>query len=268
MIAKPSEITSLTAFMLSDLFNQAGFPPGVVNFVYGLGNKAGEAIVGHPSIRAISFTGGTATGRLIQEIASKTNKKISLELGGKNANVIFADCNLSDAIQTSLRSSFTNQGEVCLCGSRILVERPIYDKFLEAFVKKTEKLKVGDPNASDTFIGALISAQHLAKVKSYIDLARAEDCSVLTGGVAPAGLPESFQKGNFLLPTIIADVKLESRLMKDEIFGPVDGYKHCSVFLIINHRSSVLFRLTAKKKLSILLMTLNMAFQLPSGQVT
>lgn len=221
MIAKPSELTSLTAWMLCDLFVKAGFPLGVVNIVFGYGWKAGEAIVSHPLVRAISFTGGTVTGRRIQEIASLTNKKISLELGGKNANIIFADCDLEAAVATSLRSSFANQGEICLCGSRILVQKDIYNEFLNKFIPKVTELKAGNPADSDSFMGALISAQHLAKVKSYIDLAQQEGCTILTGGEAPSGLSAENVGGYFLRPTVIGNVALDSRLMKEEIFGPV-----------------------------------------------
>lgn len=221
VIAKPSELTSLTAHMLCQLITEAGFPKGVVNVVLGLGSKAGEAIVRHPDIRAVSFTGGTATGRRIQEIASLTNKKISLELGGKNANIIFADCDKEKGIATTVHSSFANQGEICLCGSRILVQRPFYEEFLERFTAEVEKLEVGDPFDGKSFIGALVSAQHLAKVRSYIDLATNEGCKIMSGGSTPANLPESHTGGYFLRPTVIANVSLDSPLMKEEIFGPV-----------------------------------------------
>lgn len=221
VIAKPSELTSLTAHMLCQLITEAGFPAGVVNLVFGLGMKAGEAIVRHPDIRAVSFTGGTATGRRIQEIASITNKKISLELGGKNANIIFADSDKEKAIATTVHSSFANQGEICLCGSRILVQRPFYEEFLERFTAEVDKIEVGDPFNEKNFIGALVSAQHLAKVQSYIDLARIEGCKTLSGGSAPTDLLESHLGGYFLRPTIIAGVSLDSTLMREEIFGPV-----------------------------------------------
>jgi len=219
-VAKPSELTSLTAFLLCHLIREAGFPPGVVNIVFGYGAKAGEALVRHPDVRAISFTGGTVTGRRIQEIAALTNKKVSLELGGKNANIIFPDCDMEAALSTSVRSSFTNQGEVCLCGSRILVERSIYQEFLDRFVPIIEKLQVGDPMCPDNFMGALVSAQHLAKVQSYIGLALEEGCNVAAGGMKPQ-LTDEFNQGCFLRPTIITNVRLDSRLMKDEIFGPI-----------------------------------------------
>lgn len=216
VIAKPSELTSLTAYLLCDLIREAGFPPGVINIVFGYGAKAGEALVRHPYVKAISFTGGTVTGRRIQEIASLSNKKVSLELGGKNANIIFADCDLEATIATSLRSSFANQGEICLCGSRILVERSLYEEFVGKFKTEVEKLSVGDPADPKNFYGAVVSHQHLQKILSYIDLARTEGCKILTGGQRIEGL-----SGYFLQPTIITGVSLQSRLMKEEIFGPV-----------------------------------------------
>lgn len=220
VIAKPSEFTSLTAHMLCKLIVQAGFPPGVVNLVFGLGAKAGDALVRHPHVRAISFTGGTVTGRRIQEAAAQTTKKVSLELGGKNANVVFADCEWDTMLATTIRSSFANQGEICLCGSRILVERSCYDQFLATFIPMVKALQVGDPAAPDTFMGALVSEQHLAKVRSYIDLAKSTGCTIMAGDEAMA-LSEPFSTGYFLRPTVITDVSLDSPLMKEEIFGPV-----------------------------------------------
>lgn len=220
VIAKPSEFTSLTAYMLCKLIDEVGFPPGVVNLVFGLGAKAGEALVRHPKVRAISFTGGTLTGRRIQEAAAQMTKKVSLELGGKNANVIFADCDWDAMLSTTLRSSFANQGEICLCGSRILVERSCYDRFLADFVPLVQSLQVGDPASPSTFMGALVSDPHMAKVKSYVELAKSEGCKVLTGD-EPFALAEPFTNGYFLRPAVITNVSLDSRLMKEEIFGPV-----------------------------------------------
>lgn len=207
--------------MLCRLVGAAGFPAGVVNLVFGAGATAGQAIVAHPSVRAISFTGGTVTGRRIQQIAAPLGKKVSLELGGKNANVVFADCDRTAAIATSLRSSFANQGEICLCGSRILVERPFYADFVAALAAEAERLQVGDPGHPGSWMGALVSEQHLAKVRSYIAYARETGCRVLAGGSAPDGLSAEHQHGYFLRPTVIVDVPPESRLMREEIFGPV-----------------------------------------------
>jgi aminomuconate-semialdehyde/2-hydroxymuconate-6-semialdehyde dehydrogenase len=174
VVAKPSELTPMTAFLFSKLCIEAGLPPGVLNIVHGLGNKAGQAIVEHPLITAISFTGGTATGKKIATAAAPMFKKLSLELGGKNPNIIFADCDFEQAVATSINSSFSNQGEICLCGSRILVERSLYNKFVEEFVKRVKALVVGDPEDDKTRIGALVSEDHLNKVLSYIELAQQE----------------------------------------------------------------------------------------------
>src|SRR6476659_8912246 len=171
-VAKPSELTPLTANRLAELSLEAGIPPGVINIVHGYGNKAGRALTCHDDVAAISFTGGTITGAAVAANASPRFKKISLELGGKNPNLIFADADLDDAIATSIRSSFWNQGEICLCGSRIFVERSIHDAFVERFVAATKKLKVGEPGDDSSDVGALISAAHVEKVTGYIELAK------------------------------------------------------------------------------------------------
>src|SRR3954454_8009884 len=168
-VAKPSELTPLTANRLAELAIEAGIPPGVINIAHGYGAKAGRALTCHDDVAAISFTGGTVTGSAVATNASPRFKKISLELGGKNPNLIFADADLADAIATSIRSSFWNQGEICLCGSRIFVERAAYDAFLERFVAATQKLKIGDPLDETSEVGALISADHLKKVTGYIE---------------------------------------------------------------------------------------------------
>jgi aminomuconate-semialdehyde/2-hydroxymuconate-6-semialdehyde dehydrogenase len=220
-VAKPSELTPLTAVRLGELALEAGFPPGVLNLVFGTGAKAGAPLVEHPDVGAVSFTGGTATGEKVALSAAKRFAKCSLELGGKNPNVVFADCDLDEAIETSVRSSFANQGQICLCGSRILVERPIYERFVEGLVAKARALKVGDPAAPETQVGALISRPHLEKVSGYVALARAEGAKILCGGERPAGLPGKLSGGAFLAPTVIADVPPESRCLSEEIFGPV-----------------------------------------------
>jgi len=182
VVTKPSELTPMTAFLFSELCMEAGLPAGVLNVVHGLGDKVGQAINEHTEITAISFTGGTATGRKIAATAAPMFKKLSLELGGKNANIISADCDVEQAINTSIKSSFSNQGEICLCGSRILVERNFYNTFVEAFVAKTKRLKINDPLQVDTDLGALVSEAHMNKVLSYIELAKLEGGTVLTGG--------------------------------------------------------------------------------------
>ena len=182
VIGKPSELTPYTAFKLAEICQEAELPNGVLNIVQGSGMNAGSAIVTHPKIKAISFTGGTKTGETISREAAPQFKKLSLELGGKNPNIIFADCDFDSMLETTIRSSFSNQGEICLCGSRIFVEETIYDTFRDAFVERTQSLNVGDPNDEKTDMGALISKGHLAKVTGYIDLAKEEGGTILTGG--------------------------------------------------------------------------------------
>jgi aminomuconate-semialdehyde/2-hydroxymuconate-6-semialdehyde dehydrogenase len=220
-VAKPSEVTPLTANALAELAVEAGIPAGVLNIVHGYGGTAGAALTAHPDVPAISFTGGTATGQKVAAAAAPMFKKLSLELGGKNPNVIFADCDLDKAVATSLQSSFANQGEICLCGSRIFVERAIYDAFLERFVAATKQLRVGDPAEATTDVGALVSRAHLDKVMSYVELAQQEGGTILTGGKRPDGLAANLANGFFLEPTVIAGLSCECRVLQEEIFGPV-----------------------------------------------
>ncbi|HNL07232.1 MAG TPA: aldehyde dehydrogenase family protein, partial [Chitinophagales bacterium] len=220
VIAKPSEITPQTAYLLSQIAQQADLPAGVLNIIHGLGTKVGKAIVEHPHIKAISFTGGTRTGREIASIAAPMFKKLSLELGGKNPSIIFADCEWDETLATTVRSAFTNQGEICLCGSRILVEKSIYDRFVAEFVAKIQELKVGDPLDTSSYLGAVVSKEHAEKVMSYISLAQAEGGVLLTGGkrVFPEG---RCSKGWFIEPTVIANLSNSCRTNQEEIFGPV-----------------------------------------------
>jgi aminomuconate-semialdehyde/2-hydroxymuconate-6-semialdehyde dehydrogenase len=220
VVAKPSELTPMTAFLFSQLCIEAGLPKGVLNIVHGLGAKAGQAIVEHPDVTAISFTGGTATGRKIAATAAPMFKKLSLELGGKNPNIVFADCDFEQAIQTSLHSSFSNQGEICLCGSRIFVEQSIFQKFTNEFVKRTKALVVGDPLLPETTTGALVSEAHMNKVLSYIELAKQEGGNVLTGGhrITVEG---KCAQGYFIVPTVITGLDYLCRTNQEEIFGPV-----------------------------------------------
>ena len=220
VVAKPSELTPMSAFMLSQLCIEAGIPPGVLNVVHGLGAKVGQSIVEHPGIPAISFTGGTATGKKIASTAAPHFKKLSLELGGKNPNIIFADCDFERALESTIQSSFSNQGEVCLCGSRLFVERSIYQKFVDRLVDKTRSLVTGDPLQEKTNIGALISGGHMNKVLSYIGLAKEEGGGILTGGT-PLKIPGRCENGFFVGPTIIADLDCNCRTNQEEIFGPV-----------------------------------------------
>ena len=220
-VAKPSELTPLTADRLAALVAEAGIPPGVVNVVHGLGASAGRALTSHPDVPLISFTGGTKTGADVMAHAGPLFKKVSLELGGKNPNVVFADADLEQAVPTSIQSSFSNQGEICLCGSRLFVERPIYDEFLDRFVAATSRLRIGDPQDAATEIGALVSEAHRAKVEGYVALAKEEGGEVLVGGKRPAGLPERVHGGYFLEPTVITGLDCGKRCMQEEIFGPV-----------------------------------------------
>jgi aminomuconate-semialdehyde/2-hydroxymuconate-6-semialdehyde dehydrogenase len=214
-VAKPSELTPLTANRLAELSLEAGLPPGVMNIVHGYGAKAGAAICEHPDVPLISFTGGTVTGAKVASAAAPLFKKLSLELGGKNPNVIFADADLDEAIATSIQSSFANQGEICLCGSRIFVERAVYDEFVERFVAATKALRIGDPTDTATDVGALISDAHLQKVTGYLALAQEEGGTILTGG------NRVDRKGWFLEPAVITGLGCETRVLQEEIFGPV-----------------------------------------------
>ncbi|HEX8152239.1 MAG TPA: aldehyde dehydrogenase, partial [Thermoanaerobaculia bacterium] len=214
-VAKPSELTPLTAHRLAELSIEAGVPAGVINIVHGLGGKAGEAIVAHRDVPAISFTGGTVTGARVAATAAPLFKKLSLELGGKNPNVIFADADLEQAIATSIRSSFWNQGEICLCGSRIFVERAIYDTFVERFVAATKELRIGDPADDATTVGALISEAHAQKVTGYIALAQQE------GGTIAVGGKRLDRRGFYVEPTVITGLACDCRVLQEEIFGPV-----------------------------------------------
>lgn len=219
VVAKPSEITPVTAYLLGEICNEAGLPKGVLNIVHGLGSTTGQAIVEHAEIKAISFTGGTATGAHIAKVASPMFKKLSLELGGKNPNIIFADCDYEDMLETTLRSSFANQGQICLCGSRIFVENPLYEKFKEDFVNKVKELKVGHPSKKETKIGALVSKPHLEKVLSYIEIAKEEQGTVLCGGNRV--IVEGYENGYYMEPTVIEVPTDECRVNQEEIFGPV-----------------------------------------------
>lgn len=220
VVAKPSEITPMTAFLFSELCIEAGLPAGVLNIVHGLGAKAGQAIIEHPDVPIISFTGGTSTGKSIAATAAPMFKKLSLELGGKNPNVIFADCDFDNALKTSVTSSFANQGQICLCGSRIMVERPIYEKFVNAFVKEVENLTVADPLTDESKVGAVVSEPHMNKVLSYIELAKEEGGEVLAGGQR-IKVDGRCENGYFIAPTVITNLSHDCRTNQEEIFGPV-----------------------------------------------
>lgn len=220
VVAKPSEITPMTAFLLSEICIEAGLPAGVLNIVHGLGAKVGNAIVSHTHIPLISFTGGTVTGKHIASIAAPMFKKLSLELGGKNPNIIFADCDYNKTLQTTIQSSFSNQGQICLCGSRIFIERSIYDRFKNDFVSRTKALTIGKPSDESTKIGAVVSESHLQKVLSYIQLAKEEGGQVLCGGKRLL-LDGDEAGGYYLEPTVIEGLAYTCRTNQEEIFGPV-----------------------------------------------
>ena len=221
VVAKPSEVTPFTAFRLSELAIECGLPPGVLNIVHGLGPKVGQAIVEHPKIKAVSFTGSTRTGAFIAESAAKQFKKVSLEMGGKNPAIVFADADLSDAnLATIVRSGFSNQGEICLCGSRLLVERSIFDEVRRRYLEKVKMLRVGDPDDASTDLGALVSKPHFDKVMACIERAKQEGGVVLTGCEA-AKLSGRCADGWFVAPTVIEGLPQDCATNREEIFGPV-----------------------------------------------
>ena len=220
VVAKPSEITPMTAFLFSKLCIQAGLPAGVLNIVHGLGSAAGEALVNHPRVKAVSFTGGTSTGARIAAAVAPKFKKLSLELGGKNPTVIFDDCDYEKMLRTTLRASFANQGQICLCGSRILVHEKLYDRFVADFTAKVAAMKVGDPMLEDTRTGAVVSEQHMQKILSYIELAKEEGGTVVCGGKRII-LSGRCAHGFFVEPTVIVGLGPECRTNQEEIFGPV-----------------------------------------------
>ena len=219
VVAKPSEVTPMTAYLLGEICNEAGLPKGVLNIVHGLGTSTGQAIVEHPDIKAISFTGGTTTGAHIARTAAPMFKKLSLELGGKNPNIIFADCDYDDMLKTTVRSSFANQGQICLCGSRIFVEGRIYEQFKTDFVDRVKSMKVGHPSDKKAKVGALVSKQHLEKVLSYVDIAKGEGGKVLCGGNQLTIV--GYENGYYMEPTVIEVTTDECRVNQEEVFGPI-----------------------------------------------
>ena len=221
IVAKPSELTPLTANLFASTLQEIGFPKGVFNIVHGLGPSAGQPILEHPKIKAISFTGGTQTGRIVAKTAAPLFKKLSLELGGKNATVILDDADLHAAAKGAAKAGFTNSGQVCLCGSRILVDASVATKFTELLLDEVRSMKQGDPRDEDTEIGTVISMQHLEKVESYIELAKQEGGTILTGGKRPAFSNSKINNGAFLEPTVISGLEIDSRTATEEIFGPV-----------------------------------------------
>ena len=220
VVAKPSEVTPATAYLLCTILEEINFPKGVLNVVHGLGSEVGAAIVAHEDTNIISFTGGTQTGKVISSIAAPMFKKISLELGGKNANVIFNDCDFEDAVNTAVRASFTNQGQICLCGSRIYVQEGIYEKFKSAFLERVAGLTVADPLSKESKMGAVASKDHMDKVLSYIELAKEEGGKLLIGG-NQVKLEGRCENGYFIAPTVFENLSATCRTNQEEIFGPV-----------------------------------------------
>jgi aminomuconate-semialdehyde/2-hydroxymuconate-6-semialdehyde dehydrogenase len=220
-IAKPSELTPMTAFLLCEIVGEAGLPNGVLNIVHGTGPNVGTPITAHPKITTISFTGGTVTGKRVAEACAPLFKKVSLELGGKNPNLVFADADLDAAINGSVRSSFANQGQICLCGSRVFVEKPIYQEFTKRFIEKASQLKQGDPLDEKTDQGAIVNKAQLDKVKFYVDLAQKEGGKIALGGNSPEPPNDRTREGYFFSPTVIVDLPVACRTNREEIFGPV-----------------------------------------------
>ena len=221
VVAKPSELTPMTAYLLAQTCRDAGLPPGVLNIVHGLGVRAGAPLTTHPDVPTISFTGGTATGGVIANATASQFKNLALEMGGKNPTIVFADADMDAAVPTAVRASFSNQGQVCLCGSRVFVERPAYDGFIKRFVSLTEALAQGDPLEETTQQGAVISRAHFDKVMGYIELAKKEGGTIVTGGASPAALPERCRDGFFIQPTVVTGLPADCRVNREEIFGPV-----------------------------------------------
>ena len=219
VVCKPSELTPLTADLMMRVIDEVGLPAGVVNLVHGDGAGAGAPLVAHSDGDLVSCTGGTSTGEKVAASAAPAFKKLSLELGGKNASIVFADCDMEATVAGVVRAGFLNQGQVCLCGSRVLVEDSVYAEFQDRFVDAVEEMRIGDPSDESTELGALISEDHLTKVQGYVELAKQEGGSLLTGG-APC-LPSGFEGGNWMAPTVIEGLSPDSRCSTEEIFGPV-----------------------------------------------
>lgn len=220
VVAKPSELTPLTAQALAEIVHDAGAPSAAFHLVHGLGPEAGQALVEHPGVAAISFTGGTATGARVAAAAAPQFKKLSLELGGKNPTIVFADADFEAAVAGTVRAGFLNQGQVCLCGARVLVQRPLYERFVEALVARVRAMRIGDPADPQTELGALISPQHRDKVEGYLRLARAEGGTLRCGGERPE-LGEPWGNGAFLAPAVVTGLDPGCRTATEEIFGPV-----------------------------------------------
>lgn len=220
VVLKPAEFTPLSASLWAQIFKDAGLPDGVFNLVNGLGEEAGDALVKHPDVPLISFTGETTTGQTIFRNAAANLKGLSMELGGKSPCVVFADADLDAAIDSALFGVFSLNGERCTAGSRILVERAIYDEFCEKYAARAKNIVVGDPHDPKTQVGALVHPEHYEKVASYVEIGKSEG-RLLAGGGRPENLPEGLNNSNYIAPTVFADVAPDARIFQEEIFGPV-----------------------------------------------
>ena len=220
VVAKPSEVTPMTAYILSKICIEAGLPKGILNIVHGLGSKTGDPLTTHIDTPIISFTGGTVTGKHIAKVTAPMFKKVSLELGGKNPNIIFADADFDKAVSTAARAAFTNQGQICLCGSRLFVQEDIYEKFKIALIEKTKKLKVGDPKDTSSNLGAVVSKDHMNKILSKIEEAKKIGGKILIGGNRVI-LEGDLKDGYYIEPTIIEELSSDCDINQEEIFGPV-----------------------------------------------
>ena len=229
VVGKPSEVTPWTAMLLCEVAAEAGLPPGVLNVVHGRGPVVGARLVEHPDVPTVTFTGSTRAGREIAGVAAPMFKKLALEMGGKNPNIVFADADLDAALETTVRSSFANQGQICLCGSRIFVEDAIYDTFVSGLVERTKALRLGDPLEEDTQQGAVVSAAHREKIEAYVALAREEGGEVVCGGRRPETLPARCEEGFFYEPTVVVGLPQQCRVNEEEVFGPlvtVQRFRH------------------------------------------
>lgn len=220
VVCKPSEITPMTAYLLAKVLDDVGLPKGVCNIVFGLGSAVGDVLTTHPAVSLISFTGGTKTGSIVASSAAAQFKKLSLELGGKNANIIFKDADLKKALETTIKSSFLNQGQICLCGSRIFVQEEVYEEFKTAFVKRTKELVVGDPLDEKTFCGPVVSKEHYEKIKDCIERLK-KDKGVLLTGDEEIKVSDELKEGYYIRPTIVSELSDCSDMQQTEIFGPV-----------------------------------------------
>lgn len=224
-VCKPSEVTPMTAYLLAQVLKEIGLPAGVCNFIFGTGPNVGDTLTSHPGISIISFTGGTETGRKITANSADRFKKVSLEMGGKNAAIVLEDCDLDTAIPALIKAAFLNQGEICLCIERFFIHEKIYKVFLEKFIEATKKLKVGDPFAEDTFMGPLVSKAHLEKVLNAVERMKQDKAKVLFGGTSDVDVPSDNKEGYFFNPTIVEDLSDCSEMQQEEIFGPVASFR-------------------------------------------